>query len=241
VSVGDSLQYNTAPCDGATGKMIRRDYLLLAIEELIEALSRIRALKESRRWEEADVGLDDQFRRLMGTGARDAVRLSDVELLARLIQGGSTHEVRDKTLMLAALLKEAGDVAAAQDRDDESSAYWQRGLHLLLEMEEREGVFERPEFVPSVEAFAIALRSASLPSPTYARLMRHYELTGEFAKAEDALYALLDAEPQNAAVVQFGIGFYERLQAKSDDTLAAGNLPRSEIDAALADLRGRRL
>jgi hypothetical protein len=221
--------------------MIRRDYLLRAIEELIEALSNIRALQESRRWEEADLGLDAQFRRLVGAGARDAVRLTDTELLARLIKGGSTHEVRDKTLMLTALLKEAGDVAAAQDRDEDGNAYWLKGLHLLLEMEEREGVFERPEFVPSVEAFANALRTASLPSPIYARLMRHYELTEEFAKAEDALFALLDAEPQNAAIVQFGIGFYERLQGRSDDSLAAGNLPRPEVDAGLAELRGRQI
>ncbi len=220
--------------------MIRRDYLLRAIEELVEALSRIRALKESRRWDEAGLSLDDQFQRLVGTSAGDAVQLSDTELLAKLIRGGSTHAVREKTLMLAALFKEAGDVAAGQDRDEESRACWLKGLHLLLDMEERDEGFERPEFVPSVEAFAIALRSTPLPLPTQARLMRHYELTGEFAKAEDALFVLLDAESHNPAFLQFGIAFYERLQTKSDESLAAGNLPRPELEAGLVELRGRR-
>jgi len=219
--------------------MIRRDYLLRAIEELIEALSRIRALKESRRWEEAGLSLDEQFQRLIGCDARRAVRLTDTELLAKLIQGSSTHAVPEKTLGLAALFKEAGDMAAAQDRD-ESHAFWLKGLHLLLDIEEREESLDRPGFVPSVEAFATAFGGAELPLPTSARLMRHYELTGEFAKAEDALYGLLEAEPNNSAFVQFGIAFYERLQTRGDESLAAGNLPRPEVEAALAELRARR-
>ena len=33
-------------------------------------------------------------------------------------------------------------------------------------------------------------------------LMQHYERTGEFAKAEDALFAMLDAQPDNPAIVE---------------------------------------
>jgi uncharacterized protein DUF6483 len=220
--------------------MIRRDYLLRAIEELIEALSRIRALKESRRWEAAGLSLDEQFQRLTGCDSRSAVRLTDTELLAKLIQGGSTHAVPEKTLVLAALFKEAGDVAAGRDRDDESRVFWLKGLHLLLDIEEREELFDHPGFVPSVEAFAVALSGAELPLPIRARLMRHYELTGEFSKAEDALFGMLEAGPNKPAFVQFGIAFYERLQTRSDESLAAGNLPRPEVEAALAELRARR-
>ena len=69
--------------------------------------------------------------------------------------------------------------------------------------------------------------------------MHHYERTGEFAKAEDSLYAMLDVEPRNAGLLEFGIAFYERLARQSDDVLAAGNLPRTELEAGLAELRNR--
>ncbi len=70
--------------------------------------------------------------------------------------------------------------------------------------------------------------------------MQHYERSGEFAKAEDALFAMLEAEPMNAGLVDFGIPFYERLQGQSDTSLATGSLPRLELQAGLAELRGRK-
>jgi len=47
----------------------------------------------------------------MGTGPHEVSRLSETALLARLIQGEPTQVVREKMLLLTALLKEAGDVA----------------------------------------------------------------------------------------------------------------------------------
>ena len=59
--------------------------------------------------------------------------------------------------------------------------------------------------------------------------MQHYERSQEFAKAEDALFAMLEAEPGNAGLVEFGVAFYERLRGQSDAALEAGKLPRSEL------------
>jgi len=70
-------------------------------------------------------------------------------------------------------------------------------------------------------------------------LMRQYEQQGAFAKAEDALFDLLDAEPGNTKAVDLGIAFYERLRGENDMALANGNLPRQELEAGLAELRQR--
>lgn len=69
--------------------------------------------------------------------------------------------------------------------------------------------------------------------------MQHYERTGEFAKAEDALYALLESDPENPAVVEFGRAFYQRILAKTDRALVEGNLPRSEVEDGLRNLGQR--
>ncbi len=220
--------------------MIRRDYILRMIEEFFQALARINALKRGQLWQEAAERVDEEFNRLIRTRAPEVAQLSETQLLARLTDSESTQAVRHKTLMLTALLKEAGDVAAAQNLTEESRACYLKGLHLLLETLARGEVAELPEFVPTIEVFVAALRDSGLPARTQVLLMRHYEQTGEFAKAEDALFSMLEGEPQNTAIVDFGIAFYERLQGHSDAALTAGNLPRTELVAGLAELRRRK-
>ncbi len=219
--------------------MIRRDYILRMLEEFFEVLARIRALQKGQKWNEAWVAAETEFRHLVGLGAKDIARLSETELLARLIKGEPTQAVREKTLLLATLLKEAGDIAAAEGRSADSLSAHLKGLHLLLGVLARDEPFECPAFVPRVEGFLAALGDFVLPLSTQAMLMQHYERLGEFAKAEDALFAMLELEPNNPGLLSFGISFYRRLQGQSDDALTQGNLPRAELEAGLAQLLAR--
>jgi hypothetical protein len=219
--------------------MIRRDYILKMIEECIQALRRIQALKKGQRWQEAEALVDDEFQKFLGIGAEGLARLTETELLAKLLEGEPTQAVRDKTLLLVTVLQQAGELEMMQDRPEKGGAFYLKGLHLLLEVLAHEDVFEWPEFVPKVEAFMAALHDSVLPMRTQAMLMRHYERTGQFAKAEDALFAMVEEDPGNAKLLEFGISFYERLKGQSHAALNAGNLPRPEVDAGLADLQKR--
>src|SRR5438552_12694541 len=96
--------------------MIRRDYFLRMIEEFMQVLARLSSLKQGQHWQQATETLDEAFQRLIGSGAAAVAGLSETELLARLIQGEPTQIVHQKTLLLTSLLKEAGDLAAAQNR-----------------------------------------------------------------------------------------------------------------------------
>src|SRR5215510_8796049 len=99
--------------------MIRRDYILRMIAEFMQALARIDSLKRSQRWDEVSEALDAEFKKLMGRGVHALTQLSETELLALLVQEGPTHALREKTLVLTTLLKEAGDAAAAEGRKEE--------------------------------------------------------------------------------------------------------------------------
>ena len=219
--------------------MIRRDYVLRMIEEFMQALARLRSLKQSQRWAEAGHELDAEFKKLIGEGAESVRRLSETDLLARLMRDGPTHLVRDKTLRLTTLLTEAGAVAAAEQRLEESRGCYLKALHLLLAVLGRDDVFEWPGFVPNVELLREQLRNEPLPLRTLALLMQHHERTGAFAKAEDELFAMLDAEPDNRAIVEFGLAFYQRLSAHADATLIAAGLPRAEVEEGLKQLLAR--
>jgi len=218
--------------------MIRRDYIVRMIEEFAEALARIRALKERRQLGEALILTEAEFERITGIDSAALLRLSETELVARLIESEPLHAVREKLFFLTTLLKEAGDIAAQEDRLSESQACYLKGLHLLLNSLARSDAYEQPEFVPKVELFVNGLDE--MPAQTCAMLMEHYERTGQFAKAEDALFAILDGDGNNDYALNFGISFYERLLGRPDSLLEEGNLPRAEIEAGLRELRGKR-
>jgi len=218
--------------------MIRRDYIVRMIQEFAEALARIRALKNGEQLGEALLLTETEFKRITGLDSDSLLKLSETELLARLIQSETLHAVREKMFFLTTLLKETGDIAAAEGRADESRACYLKGLHLLLDSLARGDGFEQPEFVPKVELFVGALDE--LPVHTNVLLMEHYERIGQFGKAEDCLFAILEADPKNPAVLGFGRSFYERLLGHSDVRLTDGNLPRAEVEAGLAELRARK-
>ena len=219
--------------------MIRRDYIIRMIEEFVEALARIRALKGQGQHGEALILTEEEFKRITGIDSQALLKLSETELLARLIESEPLHAVREKMFFLTTLLKEAGDIAAAEERIQESYACYLKGLHLLLGSLARSDALEQPEFVPKVELFVNAMDE--MPAQTYAMLMEHYERTGQFAKAEDALYAILDGDVNNGYALNFGISFYERLLGHRDTELTEGNLPRTEVESGLQELRERRV
>jgi len=220
--------------------MIRRDYLLRQIEQFVAMLAKIAGLAENEQWQEASSSVAGEFQRLAGVNGPEVLKLSETELLARLIQGEPSQAVETKAFMLAALLKTNGDLLAVQGRMEESRLYSLKGLQLLLDTFGRNEITERPNFVPAVEAFLTGLRDVPLPLPTNALLMRHYERIGEFAKAEDVLFAMVESAPANVELLDFGAAFYRRLLGLSDDALAAGNLPRAEVQAGLTELDQRK-
>lgn len=219
--------------------MIRRDYLLRMIEEFVRALLRIRALKQDQRSGEAGAVIDQEFHRLIGLDIDAIKHLSETEIFGRLAEDGPTHTVREKAFMLATLLKEAGDLAAERQQPGESRECWLKALHVLLDVLSRGDVYDFPEFVPKIEILLSALAETPLLPRTSALLMRHYERTGEFGKAEDALFEILEQEPDNAAAFDLGVAFYERLRGQSKAALIAGNLPREEVEAGLLEVKRR--
>lgn len=219
--------------------MIRRDYILRMIEEFTEALARINASKHGQKWDEATGDVDTQFKQLIGINPQAILQMSETEILARTVHGEPTHLARDKILMVTTLLKESGDIAQARDRTVEAHGYYLKSLHLLLDTLGRGEIFECPEFVPKVQALREALEGLPLPVRTQAMLMQHFERNGGFAKAEDALFAMLEAEPEPNGVVEFGVAFYQRLLDRTDAALIAGALPRAEVAEGLRGLRDR--
>lgn len=220
--------------------MIRRDYLLRQLEQFVVVLEKLAGLGKAGKWDEASSVADSQFKELAGGEADELLRMSDTDLIARMAEGDTIFGIQERISMVARLFKENGDILRAQGRIEEGHACYLKGLHLLLDAIADDPTAPRPDFLPSVETFVIALHDSPLSLQTNAMLMRHYEQLREYAKAEDSLFNMLDAEPGNIELVDFGIAFYERLLRLDDEMLELGNLPRAEVSAGLAELNGRK-
>ena len=109
-------------------------------------------------------------------------------------------------------------------------------LLLLLDSALRDPGLTLPDYVPTVESLDAELSAHTLPITTQQELLLYYEQAGVYAKAEDILWAMLQAAPGDCAIVGAGRALYTRLQHLSDAALIAGNLPRDEVDGGLADL-----
>jgi hypothetical protein len=221
--------------------MLRRDYILRMVQEAAELLSRIRSLKNEERWSEARVDVNAKLQTLVDANVQTVVKLSKTELLARVIRDESTLAVKEKTVFVSALLKEAGDIATAEHHAEEARSCYLKGLDLLLDVLREGDTYEFPEFMPRVEMFVCALADTVLPLSTQPTLMQHYERTGQFGKAEDCLFSILESGPDNMEALDFGIAFLKRLESQSDGNLISGNLPREEVQSSLAELQARRV
>ena len=210
--------------------MIRRDYIVRMIEEMGRALAQIRALRQGGRAEAARQMVDAECEKLAAMGVTGIVGLSETELLARVSEGQYAQTVHLRTLGVVSLLREAAEIASGEDRTEEAREIYLKALHLLLGVLSQDDPAGFPEFVPGVEAIVTALQDQPLPVQTLVLLMRHYEESRQYAKAEDALFSLLDTMGADSEIIGFGRAFYERILRRSDAALLAGNLPRKEAE-----------
>jgi hypothetical protein len=109
---------------------------------------------------------------------------------------------------------------------------YQKALFVLLDALLRDPEYALPDGLPTVEELTTLLHGQTLGVGTQSLLLQYYEQHGAFAKAEDILFAMLDDTPESPVVAEVGRAFYTRLQTQSDAALAAGNLPRDEVDAS---------
>jgi tetratricopeptide (TPR) repeat protein len=222
--------------------MVRRDYILRMIEQIgvaWAALVKIAGLRASGQYEQVAVLLEQVLRQHLGFGGDTPGRLSADELIAlvRLGQTASIDEtvITERLLLLGAILRERAELSLAQGRPDEAADFAAKALRVdltVLVEEEHDDERARAALTPLLDLLA----DYEVPRSLKEQLWRYHERQGDFASAENWLFALLEDEP---AVLPEGIAFYERLAALPDEALRRGDLPRDEVAAALAELRAR--
>ncbi len=215
--------------------MIERDYIMRMINLLTQFLARVLFHKKALEFPMARQELETAYRSLLGIPPGFIREFSDEQIIA--LFGHDEDVVVLKSYILGSLLKEEGEILQLEGNADESSRAFLVSLSLLLTAYVLAKNEAHAGHGLMIEELVTRLRDAEIPVHVREKLLAFDELTGKYAKAEDLLFDLVGSDRK---WVEAGLEFYERLLRRSDDELAAGCLPRSEILEGMKELEGMR-
>lgn len=210
--------------------MIRQDYILRMIEQAAQMIAQLIKLR-------AD-GDQSMAARLEREGAGRFLQL-DPEDLCAWDESRIFRHLRDKGVPIEfplrlgfalALLRERADAMDRQGRTDQAANVLSKAVGLLARAGIEAVHADVPSFAPGLADLLQRIPPDRLPSETVVLLVCYFEHAGRFAEAEDALFQLQEITGPGAEVRRLGDSFYQRLRRMSDERLAAGNLPREEVE-----------
>jgi tetratricopeptide (TPR) repeat protein len=214
--------------------MFNNDYIMRMIEQLSRAIAKIVGLKDDDRMEEGQELLNTTLTGFIGLNSHTIDSLDYEEFLRILSANGGLNA--DKCVMLSELLKLKAEFYIAQGNEDGALDLYIKSLCLYLEALLDDGSLFAEPHTGRVGALIRTLEGNRMPPNALRLLARFYELSGQYGKAEDCLFELLEASQYQAGDVTEGFAFYDRLLQKDPVALEKGNLPLAEVTEGRARL-----
>ena len=216
--------------------MYQRDYLMRQIEQAGRALGVIIKTALGGDPNRALAMFDQAYQPLLGISSRVVSTLTDEQLVS-LLTSGSSPDLRRVASVLQ-VVKTEGDVHDLRGDAHAAAARYRRALSLAAYLASRsDGQLDDKLAAELVERVG----GLALSSEQRLALARVLEARGRYADAEDALFEVIEAEPDDLGPIDAGILFYQRLLARDDGDLEAGDLPRDEVKDGLAELLRRQV
>ncbi|MGN7360570.1 DUF6483 family protein [Paenibacillus sp. SAF-054] len=212
--------------------MFRKDYLLQMVEDMVEMVGKVFGLKQQKKYAEALWEVDDLLSKNFRLNSKLLNSLSTEDMIEMFRLGGAIEA--DKLQGIARLLQEEGDIYLDMEQKDEGLTRLMKSLHLYLIADLHGADHTMLKLPERVEELKAQTRGYRLPAKTDKLLLGYEEEQGRYDEAENALYRLLD---QHEITEEEGLSFYQRLMERSDAELAAGGLPRAEVEEGADGLR----
>lgn len=213
--------------------MIERDYFMRMISILTQMIARILFLKNKMEFPKALQDIKTTSKTLLGVDEELMQRLSPAQIMQ--LFGSDLTVAVPKSYVAAILFKEEAEVRALMGEEDEPARLYLRSLMLLLDVYEWAKEPIEHDHPQAIEDVLEKLQGFILPTELLEKLFRYRERIGQFDKAENVLYDILDVKPEFKAE---GVLFYKRLLEKKDDELSKGGLPREEVTEGMEQLGG---
>lgn len=210
-----------------------KDYIMKIIQQFTNAVAKIMGLKAENKIEESQVVLTDTLKNFTGLNT-EILEALPYEILLQRVSGQTNSE---KSLILAELLYQQADIYEIKGELSRARNLYLKNANIMINvlLKGDDTVLEQNQDKVNELIEKIGLRN--VPRESLLLLFQYYELTTEYAKAEDVLFELIEKAEANKDLVAKGIAFYERLLNKDQADLQKGNLPMDEVLEGLANLK----
>ncbi|MDO3412796.1 DUF6483 family protein [Saccharibacillus sp. CPCC 101409] len=215
--------------------MLRKDYLTRMIEEMTEAVGAMLGMRKAQKNEQAIEKLDGLLKRNFRMSEQMLRSLPPGELIGLFRQRGGVDA--ESLQLVARMLQESGEIRANMGQEREAAADRIKALHLYLHAALNGGSRELVDYPDRIAELSAQLERYKLPADEEKLTMLYEEREGRHVRAEDAMYRMLGASPENDKdALEEGRMFYARLSALSDEALQSGGLTREELQEGIEAL-----
>lgn len=212
-----------------------KDFFMRMIKEFTSAIGKIKGLKAENKIEESQEALSETIEYFMGLN-KEVIEVLPYDILIHKLSGGRQINT-EKYFMLAELLTLQADIYEANGKKTKARNLELKSLDILINvlLNDDESVSDQNQgkinkLIERIGWFNVSDESKLL-------LFRYYELTKNYAKAEDVLFNLIESDGASDDILGKGIAFYERLTNEDHAELEKGNLPIDEVLEGLANLK----
>lgn len=218
--------------------MYRRDYLLRMIDQMIDTMHKIIGLRAINDQQGALDLIEQGYRRFTRFDA-DTIRAATCETLIGLFSFNGELNLGE-CVATAELLKEEGDVYAELGDDNAAYEALYKSLCLFGAAIDVAGPALAQDRLTRIESVVAGLARYDLSAGVSTRIFRLFAGANRLDRAEDWLFRAIDGAASSQAIVEEGIGLFERLLLRTDHELELGGLSRDEVASTLAELQAKR-
>ena len=215
-----------------------KDYIMKMIQQFTNAIARIMGLKTENKIEESQEVLSDTLIYFTGLN-KEVLEALPYEILIQKVSGSrQTNTI--KSLVLAELLNQQAEIYEVKGELCRARNLYLKSLNITINviLNGDNSVMEQNQ--DKVKELIEKIGRFDVPKESELLLFQYYELTKDYAKAEDVLFELIDKNEANNDLVAKGITFYERLINIDHTELEKGNLPIDEVLEGFQKLKENR-
>lgn len=202
-------------------------------EEFTSCIDEIHKLKDLDK--NAFPVIDNSFKRFSGMSSNFVNSVSITDLLNFL----KTNNMPDgnKLIIVSALLFEEGTIFEDTENNiSEAFFRYERAFELIHNVFLGELDCDIENYKDLSDTVTQRLMQYELNEETFKKLFQYFKITGNYAKADDCIYEIMNSDDNKDSFKEEAENFYRELLSKSDEELSKGNLKRAEVEDYLSQL-----
>jgi len=211
--------------------MISRDYFMRMTEMLAAVIAKVLFNKEQKNLEAAQSELETAAKSIVGLDL-NLIGLMSIDNVIELMKSSDLYGGR--CVISADLMREYAEIEEEKN-PQKACDYYLKSLVLYIEGVMSNDLPEPEKYFPKINDLISKLKDVEFSDTVKQRLFKYYEHSGNFSKAEDILFELIDNNSDE--IFANALSFYERLKLKSDDELQSGNFSRDEVEDGLEEIQ----